>query len=188
MKVYSPADIAELLDIKQPTLRKYSIMLEERGYKIERNSQNHRYYLDKDVITLRRVITASKSGITLDEAVKNVVSIKGDNTYTNVINNSDTPNSTDISELKKMIHKQSEIIQSQGEQQEKQNELIKSLIQKLDQQQNHIDKRLNDRDKAVTEAMNILVENRKQIAIAKEQEKKEEKKGFFSRLFKKIGW
>ncbi|NUJ33000.1 MerR family transcriptional regulator, partial [Pseudoalteromonas sp. 2103] len=71
MKVYSPSEIAELLDIKQATLRKYSIMLEEHGYKISRNSQNHRYYQDEDVITLRRVIDGKNSGVTLEEAIKN---------------------------------------------------------------------------------------------------------------------
>ncbi len=41
--------------------RKYSITLEERGYNIGRNCQNHRYYQDKDIITLHRVVSASKS-------------------------------------------------------------------------------------------------------------------------------
>lgn len=167
MKVYSPSDIAELLNIKLPTLRKYSIMLEERGYNIERNSQNHRYYQDKDVITLRKVITASKSGITLDEAIRNVVSIEQHDTYTNDISNADTPNNSDIKELKELVYNQ--------------NELIKSLAVRLDEQQKYIDKRLEERDRLLMQTMKETLEAKKQIASTEQQEEK--KKGFWSKLF-----
>lgn len=162
MKVYSPKEIADLLGIKTATLRKYSIMLEERGYNIHRNSQNHRYYHDKDIITLRRVIKGSKSGVTLEESINNVISIDKNNTYTNDINNVDTHNN--IAELKDMIYKQ--------------NELIKTLSNKLDHQQEYIEKRLNERDSLLTQSLNEMLENRKQIATA-------EQKGFFARLFNK---
>ena len=165
MKVYSPSEIADLLNIKIPTLRKYSIMLEERGYKIERNSQNHRYYLDKDIITLRRVITARNSGVTLDEAIKNIVSIEKDNTYTNAINNTDTDNNDDIKELKEIIHKQ--------------NELIQTLTEKMDQQQNYINKRLNKHDEMLMKALNESLEAKKQITAT------EEKRRFFKKIFRK---
>ena len=165
MKVYSPSEIADLLNIKIPTLRKYSIMLEERGYKIERNSQNHRYYLDKDIITLRRVITARNSGITLDEAIKNIVSIEKDNTYTNAINNTDTDNNDDIKELKEIVHKQ--------------NELIQTLTEKMDQQQNYINKRLNKHDEMLMKALNESLEAKKQITAT------EEKRRFFKKIFRK---
>jgi|SRR5690606_14595421 len=170
MKVYSPSDIAELLNIKLPTLRKYSIMLEERGYNIARNSQNHRYYQDKDIITLRKVITASKSGITLDEAIRNIVSIEQHNSYTNDIDNADTPNNSDIKELKELVYKQ--------------NELIKGLAARLDEQQQYIDKRLEERDRLLMQTMKETLEAKKQIASTEAAEEKEEnKKGFWSKLF-----
>lgn len=165
MKVYSPSEVAKLLELNTATLRKYSIMLEKQGYNIGRNSQKHRYYQDKDIITLRRVITARKSGITLEEAIKNVVKVQEDNTYTNVINNGYEANENVISELKEMIHKQ--------------NELIKGLADKLDEQQEYINKRLNERDGALMQAMNEILETKKQLAIT------HEKQGFFRRLFNK---
>lgn len=175
MKVYSPAEVADLLGIKQPTLRKYSIMLEERGYNISRNSQNHRYYTDKDIITLRRIITGKNSGVTLEESINNVVSIDKHSTYPNAINNVDSSNRSDIQddiqELKEIVLKQ--------------NELIKVLTDKMDQQQEYIKNSLNERDKILMRTMNELLENRKQIAAAQEEEK-EKKKGFWSRLFKKM--
>lgn len=166
MKIYSPSDIAELLDIKPATLRKYSIMLEEKGYKIHRNSQNHRYYLDKDIITLRRIITGRKSGITLDELINGIVDIEKDNTYTNAINNADNQDNNDIQELKELVHKQTEVIQE--------------FSKRLDEQDKYIANSIKERDKALLNAMNELLESKKQIATAEE----EPKKGFFARLFK----
>ena len=163
MKVYSPRDIADLLDIKPATLRKYSIMLEEKGYKINRNSQNHRYYLDKDIITIRNIITGRESGMTLDEVISNVVSIEQHNTYTNDIDNADKHNNNDIQELKEMIHKQ--------------NELLKGFSTRLDEQQQYIDNQLKERDKVLMQSINEIMESKKQIATA------EQKKGFFRKLF-----
>ena len=157
MKVYSPRDIADLLDIKPATLRKYSIMLEEKGYKINRNSQNHRYYLDKDIITIRRIITGRESGITLNEVISNVVSIEQHNTYTNDIDNADKHNNNDIQEIKELVHNQ--------------NELIKELTTRLDKQQEHIDNSLKERDTMLMQTMNELMDSKKQIATAEENKK-----------------
>src|SRR5699024_9972278 len=103
-------------------------MLEEQGYKIERNNRNHRYYLDKDIITLRNVIRGTKNGITLEESISNVVNLTGHNNETNEINNTVTPNDNDIQEIKELVNNQ--------------NELIKELTNRLDKQQEHIDNSL----------------------------------------------
>jgi|SRR5690625_4339470 len=161
MNVYKPSEVADLLKLKMPTLRKYSIMLEERGYKIERNSQNHRYYQDKDIIMLRRIISNKKGDVTLDEVINNVVQVKKGNSYTNDIDNTDTHNDSDI---KDMLHKQ--------------NELIKGLTKRLDEQQTYIDQSIKERDRALMQSMNELLDNKKQIAA-------EKKKGFFGKLFNK---
>lgn len=164
MKVYSPSEVAKLLNIKMPTLRKYSILLEKHGYRIERNSQGHRYYRDKDVMTLRNVITGTKSGVTLEESIHTVVNLEGHNTITNVTNNGDEANRNDIAELKELIHKQ--------------NDLIKGLTERLDQQQEYIEKRINERDQVLMQSIKEIMESKKQIAATEI-----EKKGFFSRLF-----
>lgn len=183
MKVYSPNEISKLLKINPATLRKYSIMLEERGYKIERNSQNHRYYLDKDIITLRRVITGRNNGITLDESVSRVVAMQEDkeqnnqeesllnNTYTNATNNTVIPYESVIQPLEKKIDYQSEIIV-------KQNELIGELIKRLDKQDEYI----KERDERLLKTIEEKLEEKKQLEAP--EEKEEKKKSFFARLFK----
>lgn len=157
MEIYSPDEVAKQLEIKPATLRKYAIMLEKEGYSINRNSQNHRYYTDKDVMTIRRVITGKNSDITLEEVIHNVVSVHEHNTTTNDIQNDVTPNNSDIDELKRMILEQ-------GKQITAQTEFIKELSQRIDQQQSHIAKQ---------EAL---------LLMGLEEDKK---KGFFARLFNK---
>ena len=163
MKVYSPSDVAKLLNIKPATLRKYSIMLEEHGYNIGRNSQNHRYYQDKDIITLRSVMTGTKSGITLEESIKNVVNVGEDNTYTNATNNGVQAYESDISELKELVNNQTEV--------------IKEFSKRLDQQDEYINNSLKERDAALVESIKDLLETKKELAAA------EEKGGWFSRFF-----
>src|SRR5690606_25044153 len=112
--------------------------------------------------------------VTLEESINNVVSIDKHSTYPNAINNVDSSNRSDIQddiqELKEIVLKQ--------------NELIKVLTDKMDQQQEYIKNSLNERDKILMRTINELLENRKQIAAAHEEEK-EKKKGFFARLFEK---
>src|SRR5699024_9211768 len=125
---------------------------------------NHRYYQDKDIIMLRRIISNKKGDVTLDEVINNVVQVKKGNSYTNDIDNTDTHNDTDIKGLKEMVHKQ--------------NELIRGLTDRLDHQQRYIDESLKERDRALMQSMNELLDNKKQIAA-------ERKKGFFAKLFNK---
>ncbi len=158
MKVYSPSEAAELLGIKTATLRKYSLLLESNGYEIPRNSKRHRYYRDKDVMTIRNVITGSNNGATLEESVKNVVNLEGHSNESNVTNNAQEPNNNDIQELKEMINKQSE--------------LILSLTSRLDQQNEYIDKqvefKLNEAIEKTKEIESPEFEQPKEIEAPKE--------------------
>lgn len=174
MKVYSPNEISKLLKINPATLRKYSIMLEERGYKIERNSQNHRYYLDNDIITLRRIITGKNNGITIEKAIHNVINLEGDNAYTNDTNNAVIPYDSVMKRVENKIDNQNEMIH-------KQNELIGELLTRLDKQDEYINNSIKERDKLLLKAIDERLEAQKQIASTEEKEKK---KGFFARLFK----
>lgn len=157
MEIYSPDEVAKQLKIKPATLRKYAIMLEKEGYEINRNSQNHRYYTDKDVMTIRRIITGKNSDITLEDVIHNIVSVHEHNTTTNDIQNDVAPNNSDIDELKQMILEQ-------GKQITAQTEFIKELSQRIDQQQSHI---------------------AKQEALLLMELEEDKKKGFFARLFNK---
>ena len=75
-----------------------------------------------------------------------------------------------------------EHIKSLKEHSEQQEAFNKALIQKLEEQTNYINDRLEERDKRLMESIREVQEVKKLVAPAKEEEKK---KGFFARLFGK---
>ncbi|MGE7885389.1 hypothetical protein [Bacillus sp. NPDC094077] len=67
--VYISKDVATMLKIQESTLGKYCIMLEEQGYHFHKKGHGHRNFMDKDVITLRKLIEMkSHPNITLKQA------------------------------------------------------------------------------------------------------------------------
>lgn len=194
MKLYSPSDIAGVLDVKVSTVRKYSIMLEKAGYEFQKNNRGQRYYADDDVITLRKLVTLKDSGMTLDESVKGVVLWhKGNEStgtditphqidiYDTTGQDNNAITSDDVQELKQLLYKQSEMMQGFSEKMDMQQEQIQKQQEQLQQQQDYIDKKIKERDKLLTHSLNELLETRKQIASSEQEERK--KKSFWSRLF-----
>lgn len=134
MKVYSPHEIAELLGVKDSTLRKYSILLEEHGYEFQRNKQNQRWYNDKDVIALRKLVTFKDNGdMSLKECAEAVClwSRGEDVTQSLTVAHDDErrdeqhssnqqANAEEVQELKELVHKQ--------------NQLLKELVQRLNEE------------------------------------------------------
>lgn len=165
MKVYSPNDVADLLQIKPATLRKYSLLMERYGYKIEKNTRGNRYYRDKDVMTLRDIITAKSNGVTLEQAVQNVVELDKGSGVPNVTNNGDTANTSDMEGLKEFLHKQAEMITKQTK-----------MIHDLQEQ-------LKERDHYIVNEIQELKEQ--QQTLLAEPEEKEEPKTIWQRLFNK---
>lgn len=61
-------------------------------------------------------------------------------------------------------------------------DLNKELLNRLNQQQEYLDERLEKRDKELMNTLNKTLETRKQIATAQEEQSN---KGFFKKLFSK---
>jgi uncharacterized protein involved in exopolysaccharide biosynthesis len=70
------------------------------------------------------------------------------------------------------------------ERQERLEEFNKQLLTRLDEQQNYINNKLEQRDLQLTTALKETMEVKKMIAASLEAPK-EEKRGFFARLFGK---
>lgn len=209
IKVYSPSDIAMILQLNPATLRKYSQMLERQGYQIGRNSQGHRYYQDKDIITIRNVISGVGSDVSLEESVRNVVHLQSGSTVTNDTNIAKSANDSDISELKDMIRMMAEKMDEQQEEQKRQQEVlyekIEQLSAKVDEQQKLLDEDGEEQDELVKSLYDKIDQLSEQVRNQKEYidkssknvmnytnariehklEVQKKEKGFFSRLFGK---
>ena len=176
MKVYSASDITSLLDIKDSTLRKYCLMLEDKGYEFQKNNRDHRFFRDDDIITLRKFITLKDNGMSLNESAEGVVLWhKGNEEEVTDITVSQTDThdvieryNNDMTEMKDMMRQQ--------------NEMINKLNDKIDRQQDYIEQSIKKRDEQLMLAINEMQESKKEIAAERENQ---QKKGFWSRLLKK---
>src|SRR5699024_4748027 len=164
-----------MLGIAVPTVRKYAQSLERAGYVFikgkGKGKHPSRLFVENDIMAFRYIIQLrSNSNITVDESVSIVINKFGKGAIQS-IRHDDTANikpyEAPYSELKELIQEQ--------------NELIKGLYDRLDKQDQYINERLNKHDDLLMQSMKESLEAQKQIASTVEPEKK----GFFSRLFKK---
>ncbi|KMJ56442.1 hypothetical protein AB685_21895 [Bacillus sp. LL01] len=169
-------ETATLLKIKESTLRKYCIELENAGHKFYKSARGHRAYANDDITILQRFITTKNApNMTLQRSAEAVVKAHtSENVRVDVTEDQSLQkrHNNDITELKKTV--------------EKQNELLQALMKKMDQQQEYIDKRLGERNDAVTQSLREVQETKQLIAAAKQaEEESKQKRGFFARLFGK---
>lgn len=164
--IYSSKEIATLLGIKESTLRKYSIMLQDQGYEFYKNERGHRSFFDKDLLALRRFISLKK---------KTDMSLKQCSEAVLLGLNSDNVQPSDITTTENETLY--DTVMSKLGEQEKFN---KELLKRLDQRDEYIEKRLNERDEKLMTAIRGIQEQ-KQLTVAADPE--ENKKGFFARLF-----
>jgi DNA-binding transcriptional MerR regulator len=165
--VYSPKDIADLLNIKESTLRKYSLMLEEVGYTFHKNDRNQRWYEDKDVMAFKKVIALKNSGdMNLKKAIEAVY--MWSNGQSMSLPSTDTK--TDISRYTEDMNDLKSMVAEQGKQ-------IAELKEIVQQQNTYINERLEERDRTLMQSLREVQEI-KQIAAT------EENKSWWQKLFK----
>ena len=165
----SPSDVCTLLNIKESTLRKYAILLQNAGYQFRTNAKGSRDYLEQDVIVIKRLIEVKNNrDMTLESAVNSVLAWVKESSMAVTVIDKDAERERygdDIKELKEMVVNQSK--------------LLKDLMEQLHKQQKYIDERLEQRDSMLMQSLREVQETKK-LMIAAEEEKKiaseEEKK------------
>ncbi|MGH0709247.1 DUF3967 domain-containing protein [Bacillus paranthracis] len=149
--IYISKDVAMMLKIQESTLRKYCIMLEEHGYKFHKNEHGHRGFLDNDVITLRKLIEIkSHPDMTLKQACGAVMTWVRKKDVSEV----DTDVITEGTQHDERYNELKEMIQQQ-------NELLKNMAKKLDDQQRYIDEKLEKRDQQLMGAIREMQEEKR---------------------------
>jgi len=168
-------DVCALLGIKESTLRKYALILKDAGYQFHVNDKGQRGYLDQDVIVLKRFLEVKNNrDMTLEQSANAVIAWVRDSSMSLRVMDELKGNeryNEDIKELKETVKTQ--------------NELLQELMKKMDQQQQYIDRRLEERDTKLLESIRESQEVKEgllQLAAAQEEEKR---KGFWSKLFGK---
>ncbi|MFY0147720.1 MULTISPECIES: DUF3967 domain-containing protein [Bacillus cereus group] len=149
--IYVSKDVATMLKIQESTLRKYCIMLEEHGYHFHKNEHGHRGFMDNDIITLRKLIEIkSHPDMTLKQACNAIMTWVKEKDMSEV----DTDVITKTEQHDERYNELKEMIQQQ-------NELLKQMAIKMDEQQRYIDERLERRDQQLMSAIREMQEEKR---------------------------
>jgi transposase-like protein len=166
--IYWNKEVAENLAIGDSTLRRWCILLEQKGYIFTKDQHNNRAFNDQDLIILRRLKETSKmKGMNLESAVNAVLSMV------------DNANKTTLVHVENRNSNENDIVQSAPE------ELLKKLLEKienqevfnqellkrLDQQQQYLEETLKRRDNQLMNVVREIQETKKLTAAASEEKK-----------------
>ncbi|WP_255211292.1 DUF3967 domain-containing protein [Geobacillus zalihae] len=200
MKEYSTKDIANIVGIATPTVRKYAQALEKAGYTFIKNDQGFRIFTDKDIQIFERMKEMSNdTGMPVDRIASMLVSEQK--------NDASDPIRIE-SEVATLLENELKMIdESDIGRIDRQYEALLKEIQELKQiviaQQKYIDERLNKRDELLLQSIRALQEQKRamiegtqkqekvtlEIAATTEdkttEDKRTKKRGWLSRIFGK---
>ncbi|MCM3425578.1 DUF3967 domain-containing protein [Bacillus paralicheniformis] len=148
-KTYSTKDVAERLKIKPVTVRKYSQMLEDRGYKFDRDEKDWRIYKEDDMKAFEYLYTMTKTnGQTLEEAADHIASLYRSNL--NISTPDTAPQQEDENPLKMILEHQEEF----------NNRMIRRM-EEFERRQAQRDEKLLAALRETQETKRLLLEERK---------------------------
>ncbi|WP_179876799.1 DUF3967 domain-containing protein [Bacillus wiedmannii] len=162
-KIYNAGDVAQLLEVKDSTVRKYAQTLEKVGYKFYKNENGYRGYFDKDIIAMRHLIQYSKHpDMTLESAEKAVVSTNSEG---------DIPQGVDMAREVAQESSQAydDLLKEFQNFKEQQMKFNQELISKIEQRDKYISEHLDKRDSALMESIR-LIQEQKQLEHATTEE------------------
>ncbi len=187
-KAYTPKEVSLTLDIGTSTLRKWCLSLEENGYIFTRTDNQRRLYVERDLVVLKYYKKLVQGeNFSLDNAAKVIVTKYKENPSETIA--PIVPPKADIQ--MRDFERSREIIEElleRAEKQEQFNEELmrfnRELLDRLDNQQEYINRRLEERDKKLMESLRQSQETKKlMLELAAAKEESEKNKGLWKRLF-----
>jgi DNA-binding transcriptional MerR regulator len=182
-QAYWSKEVADLLKVAGSTMRKWCLALEDKGYKFTRGANNSRVFYDRDILLLRRLKSlVQENKMALDTSVKLVLSTFEEDRRTKAVHEENAV-TQDVTVSNDNDHEHV-LLTKVLEKLERMEEFNRTLVSRLEQRDKYIDEQLHKRNEDITKALREMIETKKLIASSQE-EKKEENKGFFARLFGK---
>lgn len=180
-RAYWTKEIADVLQISNSTLRKWCLALENAGYIFDRGANNSRVFYDKDMLLIRRLKELVQyKKMALDTSANLVVSTLEGVRRTAGVREENSDNS---SAPMKPVNAQEHVLFGEVlDRLERMEEFNKKLISRLEERDKYIQEQLHKRDERMITSLREMMETKKEIA-ASEKAEKEEKKGFWQRLF-----
>ena len=178
-KAYGTKDIATMVDIAVPTVRKYAQSLEKGGYQFIKNASGARVFVEKDAMALRYLKQVrEETKISVEQAV-NVVLARFDG---KPIRSVSPPDTTELVQYKKQYDDRVDELEKKLE---LQNEMIQKLTEEMIKRENEMERREKDRDEKLMRQIREIQET-KQLMIETTAAAEEERNlNFWERLFGK---
>lgn len=196
-KEYATKDIANIVDIAPPTVRKYAQALEKAGYTFIKNEKGVRFFNDKDIFAFNEMKNISKkNGMPVERIAEMIVFNQrqkiqheafSDTVELIQAENEDKGNIVQYepryNELMSKLSKL-DILDDIVKELQEVKETNKILAEQVKQQQIFITESLKQRDRELMESIRGLQEQ-KQAQLETAASHQQTKKGFFARLFGK---
>jgi transposase len=179
-KTYSSRELAESLGIGGSTLRKWCMLLEQHGYRFQRDAQNRREFRQADASALRTFQELTKQQMMpLEEAAALIVKRTGTRvqTETRLATAAALAPRTAAAPRYDLLE---EKVTALAQHIQKQDSFHLALMERLEKQEKYISINLKERDRRLTKAMNDILETKVQLAKLKDEQRK---KSFWHRLF-----
>lgn len=145
---YASGEIAKRILVEPVTVRKYSQMLEEKGYVFEKDNKGHRRYSETDLTALQHLITLRQGGLSVEESIEKIAELYKLNL---AILRTDMPLQQEESPLLTFLKRQEEFNQK--------------ILERFEVQE----KRQSERDENLMKALRETQEVKKQIAAASQK-------------------
>ncbi|WP_075983686.1 MerR family transcriptional regulator [Bacillus massilinigeriensis] len=154
---YATKDIARIVGIATPTVRKYAQALEKAGYSFIKNNKGFRIFIENDITIFYEIKNLSNNhAIPIDRIAEMIVSDQQEPDSV-----SDTvPYRLEYSELVEKLNKVDMIndIMIELEEVKQVNRLLLDHVKQL--QESFVNTSINDRDKKLVDSMKLSMENR----------------------------
>ncbi|EWG08398.1 DUF3967 domain-containing protein [Cytobacillus firmus] len=153
IKTFSTKEVAKRLLIEPVTVRKYTQMLEEKGYLFKKDDRGWRLFIEEDIKALEYLAYLKMNGSSLEDAIEHVANLYRSNlsiSQPNMTLQKDDP-------LEDFIKRQEAFNEA--------------LLKRLEEQQQYIDKVLQKRDEVLLNALKETLETKKLIAAEVEKKK-----------------
>lgn len=160
--IYKPAEVMEMLDLKESTYKKYILELEKAGYVVPKDGRN-RYFTQENIDALEQFIELLKyDGITIAQASKKIAEMYGSEVMT------EEPKGYDVMSLvneavSTALEHQQKLFNEQMQQ------LLQQQEQKMIERENVRDQKALERDKLLMQSLKETLEVKKMLQDAKEE-------------------
>lgn len=154
IKTYSTKEVAKRLHVEPVTIRKYTQILEEKGYQYTKDERGWRLFTEEDIKGLEYLCLLKLNGKSLDDATDHIANLYRSNLS---VSQHDMTIQGPVNPIQDFMNRQEAFNQD--------------LIDRLNKQQEFIETSLKKRDELLLSSVKEILETKKMIAAASQKKR-----------------